>query len=87
MQKREKGKLKSKIAAEIFSDEPKIEMSGNREIIIDGCKGVIEYDENTIKLSLGKNALSISGDNLVINSFDSSVAIISGVICEIFFVS
>ena len=71
----------------MFADEPKIEMLGNREMIIDGCKGVVEYDEAIIKLSLGEYVLSLSGDNLLINSFDNSVAVISGQICEISFVS
>ncbi len=84
---RKKNKLKNNIVSEIFVDEPKIEMLGNREIIIDGCKGVVEYDEILIKLSLGENILSISGDNLVIKSFDSSVAVITGQICDISFVS
>ncbi len=85
--KREKNQYKNKILSEMFADEPKIEMLGNREIIIDGCKGVVEYGENLIKLSLGKSTLSVSGDNLVIKSFDSSIAVISGQIGEISFTS
>lgn len=86
-QKREQNQLKNRIVSELFKDEPRIEMSGNREMIIDGCKGVVQYDETQIKLSLGEYVLSLSGDNLVINSFDSSVAVISGQICDISFVS
>lgn len=85
--KKEKNQLKKNLVSEFFIDEPKIEMLGNREMIIDGCKGVVEYDETIIKLSLGEYVLSLSGDNLLINSFDNSVAIISGQICEISFVS
>lgn len=85
--KKDKNQLKNKYVSEFFIDEPKIEMLGNREMIIDGCKGVVEYDETIIKLSLGEYVLSLSGDNLLINSFDNSVAIISGQICEISFVS
>lgn len=84
--KRDKNQVK-KIVTDFFADEPKIEILGNREMIIDGCKGVVEYDETIIKLSLGEYVLSLSGDNLLINSFDNSVAIISGQICEISFVS
>lgn len=84
--KRDKNQAK-RIVTDLFADEPKIEMLGNREMIIDGCKGVVEYDEAIIKLSLGEYVLSLSGDNLLINSFDNSVAIISGQICEISFVS
>lgn len=85
--KKEKNQLKNKYVSEFFIDEPKIEMLGNREMIVDGCKGIVEYDETLIKLSLGDNVLSLSGDNLIIKSFDSSVAIISGQICDISFVS
>ena len=84
--KREKNQAR-KLVTDIFADVPKIEMLGNREMIVDGCKGVVEYDENIIKLSLGEYVLSLSGDNLLINSFSNSVAIISGQICEISFVS
>ncbi len=84
--KRDKNQAK-KIVTDLFADEPKIEMLGNREMIIDGCKGVVEYEETIIKLSLGDLVLSLSGDNLLINSFDNSVAVISGQICEISFVS
>ena len=84
--KRDKNQAK-RIATDLFADEPKIEMLGNREMIIDGCKGVVEYDESILKLSLGEYVLSLSGDNLLINSFDNSVAVISGQICEISFVS
>lgn len=84
--KRDKNQAK-RIVTDLFADEPKIEMLGNREMIIDGCKGVVEYDETIIKLSLGEYVLSLSGDNLLINSFDNSVAVISGQICEISFVS
>lgn len=85
MSNREKSKLKSKITAEILSDEPRIEIIGNREIIIDGCRGVVEYDENSIKLCLNKSILTLTGDRLVINSFDGYMAIISGVIFDISF--
>lgn len=85
--KKEKNQSKNKIIQDYFVDEARIEMSGNREMIIDGCKGVVQYDETVIKLSLGEYVLSVSGDNLVINSFDSSVAVISGQISDISFVS
>lgn len=72
---------------EALSNEPKIEMLGNREIIVDGCKGVVEYGENLIKLNTGEYALSVLGDELIIKSFDGSVAFIGGKIAEITFVS
>ncbi len=85
--RKEKKSVKDSFLSEFFADEPKIEMLGNRELIIDGCKGIVEYGENLIKLSLGESAVSICGNNLVITSFDRRVAIINGKIGEISFIS
>ena len=71
----------------MISNEAKIEMLGNREIIIDGCKGIVEYEENLIKLSLGEMLLSISGDDLVITSYDNNISVIRGQISDISFTS
>ena len=70
-----------------FLNVPKIEMLGNKELIIDGCKGVVEYGENLIKLNTGELVMSIEGDELLIKSFDSEIAVISGIVFGITFVS
>lgn len=72
---------------DMLLNEAKIEMIGNREIIVDGCKGVIEYGENLIKLNIGELVLCLVGDNMIIESFDSGVAVIRGKFAEISFVS
>lgn len=46
-----------------------IELFGNKQIIIDGCKGVIDYNEDFLKLDLGKIILKVTGKNLVIDSY------------------
>ena len=46
-----------------------IELYGNKQIIIDGAKGVIDYSEDFLKIDLGNICLKISGRNLVIESF------------------
>ncbi len=72
---------------DVILNEAKIEMIGNREIIVDGCKGVIEYGENLIKLNIGELVLCLVGDNMIIESFDGGVAVIRGKFAEISFVS
>jgi sporulation protein YqfC len=46
-----------------------IELFGNKQIIVDGCKGVIDYNEDFLKLDLGKIILKVTGKNLVIDSY------------------
>ena len=87
MPRKDKDKKSKFQLPQVIVNEPKIEMTGNREIIVDGCLGVVEYGENLIKLNIGETVMSISGDGLVINSFDSGVAVISVQIGEISFAS
>lgn len=87
MPRKEKEKKPKFQLSQVVVNEPKIEMSGNREIIVDGCRGVVEYGENQIKLNLGETVLALSGNGLVINSFDSSIAVITGQISDISFAS
>ena len=85
---RKKPKEKKHIALpDLLSDEPKLETLGNREIIIEGCKGIAEYGENLIKLNTKTLVIGFSGTDLLIQSFDNGVAIIKGVISEITFVT
>lgn len=70
-----------------FNPETKLEMLGNRELIIDGCKGIVDYGENYIKLNTGTVMTGVCGDGLLIKSFDNEIAVISGEITEISFVS
>lgn len=46
-----------------------IELFGNRQIIIDGCEGVVDYCEDFLKLDLGKMLLKVTGRGLVIESY------------------
>jgi sporulation protein YqfC len=57
-----------------------IEMAGNREAVIDGCQGVVEYDENIIKLSTGKMVIKFSGRDLQIKTLTHDSAVVSGFI-------
>ncbi len=80
-------KQKSRVPLpDILLNEAKIEMLSNREIIVDGCKGVVEYGENLIKLNIGELTLSLVGDEMLIESFDGGVVVVRGKFAEISFV-
>ncbi len=70
---------------EALSDEPKLETLGNREIIVEGCKGIAEYSESLIKLNTGSLIMGFQGVEMLIQSFDNGVAVIKGIITEITF--
>ena len=88
MSQRKKPKDKKHLQLpDLLSNEPKLETLGNREIIIEGCKGIAEYSENLIKLNTSTLVIGFSGTELLIQSFDNGVAIIKGIIAEITFVT
>lgn len=62
-----------------------MELSGNREAIVEGCKGVVEYDEGIIRLNLGKNIVRFAGTGLSIRTLTLEQAIITGNILSIDF--
>lgn len=51
------------------SQKGNIELFGNRQLVIDGCKGVIDYCEDFLKLDLGYITIKITGRALVIEAY------------------
>lgn len=62
-----------------------IEILGNKEAIIDGCKGVLEYEDNSIKLNLNSKSVRFRGMNLELKAYAIEQVIISGIIISIEF--
>ena len=57
-----------------------IELSSNREATVDGCRGVMEYEESRIKLNIGTGTVTFSGRSLEITNLLGSQAVIAGFI-------
>lgn len=64
----------------------RIEMRSQTNIEIEGCAGIIEYDETFISLNLCNCIMSISGMNLEITSFSEMQVLISGTITQLNFI-
>lgn len=60
-----------------YFGKPRLEMTGS-ECLVDGLKSVIEYSNDKIVVSLGKQMITFVGDDLHINSFTREGAIIEG---------
>jgi len=64
-----------------------IELNENRSAVIDGCKFIINYDENGIELKLNQICVRFTGRDLVMSSLIYGQAVITGEICGIEFFS
>lgn len=64
---------------------PRLELFGNREIIVEGCMGVFEYSDTYMKLKLPKGSLTVCGCNFDIVAFEGSTITVRGNISSIEF--
>ncbi len=62
-----------------------IELFGNHEAIINDCKGILEYSSEKIKINMGKNIVTLNGNDLCMNEYGSSRARICGIIVSVEF--
>lgn len=56
---------------------------GNREVIFEGSRGIVEYNENSIKINTGKYIVAFSGRGLHIRCMNEFSLVIAGFITSI----
>ena len=70
----------------VFTSAPYIECMGNREIAIEGIKGVLEYDEDMVRLNGGQMMIRILGRDLNIKCYTPQSVVVEGTVLTIDFV-
>ena len=83
------GKKLLETALEIYEipdiSMPVIQARGNREICIEGCKGILEYEEGRIMLNCGKLVICFTGDGIEITAYSELQTVITGNVLSIDF--
>lgn len=64
---------------------PCIELSGNREAVLEGCRGVLEYSPEAIRVNTAGMIVSFLGRELDLRCISESALIIAGFITHIEF--
>jgi sporulation protein YqfC len=86
-----KKKLKEKVAEilelpkEVVLDLPKITMFGDRNMLVENYKGIIEYDDNKIRVNTGRGIIKVTGEKLMIREITSEDLMIDGDIVSLEF--
>ncbi len=62
-----------------------IELVSNTCALVDGCKSVLEYSDECIKLNLGKTTVCFVGNSLHIRSLSMAQALVEGFIVKVEF--
>lgn len=70
----------------LFGDIPELSFRGNREVIIEGSRGVVEYSENVIRINTSIGVVCFLGRNLNLVCISPTELIINGFITKVEFV-
>ncbi len=68
-----------------FGGYARLELTGNREATVEGCRGIIEYGEGEIALNLGDVTATFIGEGLRMRCMTKTGAVIEGRILSIQF--
>ena len=63
---------------EIYSNEPKITVTGFNELPIENYKSVLEYEEFYVRINTYIGIININGFNLVLNEMSEDDLLITG---------
>ncbi len=62
-----------------------IEIFSNKKMIIEGCHGIVDYQNDYLKLKLKKGFINIFGKNFLITTFEEEKIVVNGDIVSIEF--
>ncbi len=87
-----KPKLKEKVTEvlelpkEVVLNLPKLTMLGNRNLIIDNYKGIVEYESIRIRVNTSQGMIRICGEGLTIKEITSEDIMVEGEISSLEFI-
>ena len=64
---------------------PRLELFSNNRMILEGCLGIYEYNDNYLKLRLSHGALVLVGKDFDILSFEEKTITVKGVFTSLEF--
>ena len=65
----------------------RMELSGNRRVVVEGSRGILEYEEGQIRLSTASGEVRFMGRDLCMNCLTEDSAVVTGVILSVEFLS
>ncbi len=60
-----------------------IEINSGKEVLIEGCRGILEYSDTKIKVSIGRQAVTVNGCELTVRNMFTRMIVIIGRISSV----
>ncbi|QJW46394.1 sporulation protein YqfC [bacterium BFN5] len=88
MQSRKRGRLQKlagllEIPQDIVMDLPRITMLGNKQLLIENHKGIIEYTSSLIRIKLNQGELIVTGTDLTLGNLQAEQILVEGTVGEL----
>ena len=55
-----------------------IELCGNRRALLEGCRGIVHYDEDVIELRIDSGSVRFTGREMCMTALNPSCAVVTG---------
>ncbi len=68
---------------ELGKGGPLITLTGNRSAVVDGCDGIIDYDDEKILLKAGRLTVRFCGRGLALRRLTENSAVIEGFLSQV----
>jgi sporulation protein YqfC len=71
------------IPADVVLDWPRITMLGNKQLLVENHKGIVEYTGTFVRIKLTHGELAVTGSDLVIGSLQAEQLLVEGTVTDI----
>ena len=71
------------IPQDIVLDLPRITMLGNKQLLVENHKGIIEYTPSLVRIKLNQGELLVMGTNLMLGNLQIEQILVEGTVGEI----
>lgn len=71
------------IPQDIVLDLPRITMLGNKQLLVENHKGIIEYTPFLVRVKLNQGELNIRGEELMLGNLQTEQLLVEGVITQV----
>ncbi len=55
-----------------------IEINSGREVLIEGCRGILDYSDTRIQVSVGRQSITVIGTDLTVRNMFTRIIVIVG---------
>ena len=70
-----------------LSEATRIELMGNKRAVISGCHGIVEYDDDLVRMQTGSGMIRFTGRKLSISNLTEDSAVVEGEILALEYLS